>query len=390
MKRSQLLIGLAVLLGAIAVSALLRLTKPEAEKKPVERARPVVEVLTLQPETVSLSLPTQGVIEPEKQSLLAAQVTGKVIWAAPQFKAGGEFQEGEELIRIEPSDFEAALAQARATLADAQLNLATEEAKRDQALRDWKALGKGGEPTDLVARKPQLESAKANVESARSNVAQAERNLDRTHIRAPYGLRIQEIQTEVGSFLNTGSGIAQVYALTPLEIRLPLSLDDYAFVGSDREGAAPKAHLHAQVAGRQFEWDAKIVRSEGEVDRQSRSVYLVAQVKPDSKDSILQPGLFVKAEVQGRTLENVFRVPLAAFLDFERLALVNEDDELVFRDVKVARRQGNEALVMEGLSAGDRVCMTALEVVEGMPVKVAGETETPAETPEEPESPPKT
>jgi len=391
MKRSQLVVGLAILLGAIVLVVLLVITRPQAEQKAAEKSVPVVEVYPVKLTEVALELPSQGVVEPEKETLLAAEVSGKVQWVAPQFKAGGEFDEGAEMVRVDPSDFETRLFQAKASLAEAKLDLRTEEAKRDQALRDWEALGKGGEPSDLVTRKPQLARAKSNLEAAEANVSQAERDLERSHIKAPYGLRVEEINTEVGSYLTTGASVAQVFALSPLEVRLPLSLDDYAFVGSDKEGGMPKAELKAEIAGTEYTWQGKIVRSEGQVDRSSRSVYLVAQVTPKSSDSILQPGLFVKAMVQGRTLDGVAQIPLSAFLDFDRVVMVNSDNKLEFRKVKVLRRQGDEAIVGEGLKQGDRICLTALDsVVEGMEVEVKSDEEEVEKTsPEEGEDPAK-
>ncbi len=353
--------------------------KPEAEKAPTVRALPVVEVASVEKETLKLELPSQGMVEPARETQLAAEVAGKVVWVSEKFEAGGQFTKGEPMIRLEKADYESALAQAKATKAEAELMLATEEAQAEKAYRDWQRLGRGGKPTDLTLRKPQIASAKARIEAAKANVEKAQRDLVRTEIKADYDSRLEKISVELGSFLTPGAPVANVYAVAPFEIRLPLSLDEFALVGDN-----PKAVLKTQAGGQTFEWNGNVVRQEGVIDRASRSVYLVAEVSPRPSDiAIMQPGLFVQAAVEGRTIRDAVRVPLKAFYGEDRLVLVGPDNRLKFRTVNVLRRQGDEAIVTAGLDQGERICLTPIEaVIEGMEVKIRE-----VEEPEEAESP---
>jgi len=338
------------------------LTRPTPEKTEEPEDYPVVEVLEAQPETVDLRLPTQGTVLASRTTRLAAGVAGRITWVSPEFEAGGRFEEGEELVRIDSSDYEAALAEARATLADARLNLANEEARAEQALRDWKRLGSPGQPNDLTLRKPQLEAARTRIEAAEAAVQRAQRNLDRTHVRAPYAATLDEIHTELGSYLAPGSPVADLLAGPPYEVRLPLSLDDYTLLPPDRKSTRPTVCFRATAGGRTYAWKGEVIREEGKVDRSSRSIYLVAEVSPRNEpDGILQPGLFVQAKIEGRRLEDVYPVPLQAFQGRNQLVLVGPEDRIEFRDVAVLRNQGDLALVSRGLNPGDRVCLTTLD-----------------------------
>ena len=112
------------------------------------------------------------------------------------------------------------------------------------------------------------------------------------------------------------------------------------------------------------------MRSEGEIERESRSIYVVASVSPPgngAEASLMQPGLFVKAEIAGQTLENVAKVPFRAFVDLDRVMLVDPDDVIRFRSVVVIRREGESILVREGLEKGDRLCLTELaDTIDGV------------------------
>lgn len=371
MKRwLQLVICIAILVVLGGIGTLLVLTAPEAEKKDNGEELQVVEFITVQPESIDLRLPTQGMIVPEKQSLLAAEIPGKVVWVSDKFKAGGVFKKDEEILRIDDSDYKAAEAEAAARLADAQLAEKQEKAQAERSLRDWQQLGLEGEPGELVLRIPQLKSAAARVKAAEAAVKKAENDVKRTTIRAPYPARIREIHTEVGSYLGPSAPVADIYKASPYELVLPLSLADFAFALPITEEKKPIVWLETGVGTETLKWQGEVVRQTGEIDRESRSVNLVAQIKASEGDW-LQPGLFVRAAVEGRTLQRVFRVPLAAFYESDKLVIVDPKDQLWFRTVKVIRREGDDAFVTEGLNPGERVCTTALEaVIEGMDVEV--------------------
>jgi len=140
----------------------------------------------------------------------------------------------------------------------------------------------------------------------------------------------------------------------------------------------PTVNFWAEVGDEKREWKGKVVRSEGGVDRSSRSVYLIAEVTatPEEQDRFLQTGLFVKAKVSGVSLENVFRIPRVGIYEGDRVLMIDEKNQVHFRDVKVKRSESTHVLVSEGLKAGDRICLTPLAgVVEGMEVKVVSDDE---------------
>jgi multidrug efflux pump subunit AcrA (membrane-fusion protein) len=147
--------------------------------------------------------------------------------------------------------------------------------------------------------------------------------------------------------------------------------------------------LYADFAGERHSWNGRIVRVEGEIDPVSRMVHVVAQVldpygKYGEDDPMpLAVGMFVEAEIMGSVVADAIVLPRTA-LRGERMLIVDEEDRLRFRDVDVLRVDRGDVVIVGGLDAGDRVCVSTLEAVsDGMKVRASGEQ--PAAQPSEDE-----
>ena len=101
---------------------------------------------------------------------------------------------------IDPSDYESAVARAEFTLEQARLSLAQEEARGEQAKKEWSSLSKG-EASPLALREPQLQAEAANVEWAEAALDKARRDLDRTTIRAQFAGMVREKRADVGQYV---------------------------------------------------------------------------------------------------------------------------------------------------------------------------------------------
>jgi multidrug efflux system membrane fusion protein len=145
-------------------------------------------------------------------------------------------------------------------------------------------------------------------------------------------------------------------------------------------GDAPRVLLRAEFAGSERTWEGRVVRTEGEIDPQTRMVHVVARVD-DPYDRAgrregppLAVGLFVEARILGRSAPNAFVLPRQALRDGDQVLLVDDDNRLRFRKVTVLRSEEDRVVIGEGLAAGDRVCVSPIPApVEGMVVRVTEE-----------------
>lgn len=182
------------------------------------------------------------------------------------------------------------------------------------------------------------------------------------------------MHTELGAYLNPGSPVVEYYTTEPYELRMPVSLDELQFVKQGGKGAEVK--IITTAGGELFTWKGQVVRNEAEVERASRSTYLVALMvgRSEGEGVRLQPGLFVQASIEGEILKRSYAVPMKAFWDLDHVLVVDEKNRLDIRQVRVVRREGEVAIVAEGLNQGERVCLTALpDVIDGMEVRVVDE-----------------
>jgi RND family efflux transporter MFP subunit len=351
-----------LLAGALAISAMMFRLRPAPPRVEPETIRVAVEGMRVVPADHEVRVPTQGAIEPLTETKLAAEVAGRIVAVAPSFEAGGSFAQDEVILEIDPTNHVAAVAQAESALAEARLALVSEQARADQAKRDWERLAPDEKPNDLVRRIPQLASAQARVKAAEAGLDKARHDLDRTRVRAPYPCLVKTKQADLGDYVTSGSPLAEVWRSDVFEVRLAVTLDQLSHIDLASE---PEVRLTASGAGAPAEWTGRLVRSEGVVDTAMRSLYLVARL--DHPDPAPTPGLFVKALVRGRTLKSVAAVPRKALIDESRVVVIDEAQTLRFRDVRIAWAEAEQVFVSDGLAAGDVVCLTAVgAVVEGM------------------------
>lgn len=388
MKRLlRMLLPAAVLGASAAIGYLLISTGPEAKRRPPQTLAPVVEVVAVQPRDYAVVVHTRGTVAPRTQSTLIPEVAGRIVAVAPEFRAGGFFEAGQELVRIDPRDHEHDVTVARAELARARLALREEEAQGEQARRDWKKLNMAGEPGDLVLRRPQMENARAAVAAAQARLHQAEANLERTRIRAPYAGRVLDKQVDVGQYVAPGTVLATLYAVDYVEVRLPLTDRQAAFVdlpeayrGEPAAGPGPAVTLSAAIGDQTHRWQGRIVRTEGAIDTRSRQLFMVAQVDdPYARRAEGQPplkvGQFVEAAVAGRTLSQVYVLPRRAVRGEDEVLVVTPEDRLQRRRIEVVWRDTDSVVAATGLAPGERVSLTALPfAADGAPVQVHGQT----------------
>ncbi|MDA9064867.1 hypothetical protein N9K37_05920, partial [Pseudomonadales bacterium] len=107
MKR--LILPIVILVFGVGLAVVLLATGPKLTSKPTEVLAPLVRTLPIAMQTVNLSALTHGTVAPRTESELIPEVDGRVIHVNPNLVSGGFFRAGEELLRIEPLDYELAL-----------------------------------------------------------------------------------------------------------------------------------------------------------------------------------------------------------------------------------------------------------------------------------------
>ena len=183
-----------------------------------------------------------------------------------------------------------------------------------------------------------------------------------------------------------------VFATDFAEVRLPLTDLDLAFVdlpdaadmATSDDVVGPAVTLTAVQKGRAESWSARIVRTEGVVDENSRMTYAVARIRDPyslhSDGNVLPVGTFVAAIIRGAAAENVIRVPRGVVRGSDELLFIGEDNKIRIRRVDIIRSDSEYSYLRGGASVGERIVGSALEApINGMSVRTEDNSDAPAQ-----------
>jgi len=368
----QILLSLALLTGAALVAGLLFLNRPSTELAEPETPPLTVDVLVATPQTVRIPIQTQGHVQPLRQTLLAAEVQGRIVEVAPAFLEGGFLRAGDTLLRIDARNYAAALAEAESAVRSAESQLIQEQGRAEVAAEEWRRLPQGSQRSDrardLYLRKPQLAQAEAQLQAANARLAAARDDLERTTLRAPYDALITDRRVELGQYVTPGTAIAALASTATAEVRLPIPQARLAWLDLPPLGAPPgdtPVTLRALHDAEQ-RWQATLHRSEAVLDAESRTLYAVARIQdPYGLDTPgaepLRLGSYVSATLRGRPLDNIVTLPRHLLRPGNRVAIVSEAGLATLREVSLLATGGDVLYITEGLAAGDRVILSLLD-----------------------------
>ncbi len=382
-----LLVILIVAVGTfILVITVVFKKAPPKEEPPV--LAPLVEVRSLHQADIPMVVEGYGTVRAKVQVEIVPQVSGNVVYVHPQFKNGGYIRADEAIVRIDPRDYELAVEQTLASVAQAEVKLEMEKAEAEVARSEWRQLHPDSEPNSpLVFRGPQIRQAEATLDSAQAALATAKLNLDRTEVKLPVDVRIVREDIDLGQLVSRGQSIGSAYGVQAIEIEVPLEDRELAWfdipsepfiANHGRQGS--KAYVYADFAGSRHQWHGYVTRTVGQVDERSRMISVVVEVaepfKVTDERPALMPGIFVDVDISGHTLEGGMAIPRDALHNKNEVWVV-DGNHLHIQPLDVVRWGRDSAFIRSGLPDGAKVVVSALETaVEGMKVRTAKPGET--------------
>lgn len=367
----QIGLPIVLLLAGIGATRVLASYAAVATPTDVAPAPLNVEVISVQRQAHDAVIYASGTMQPATQIDLVTQVPGRVVWTAPGLTPGARFAEGETIARIDARDFEAQVVQARANLANAELNLALEQARAQQAGREQELLGQAADNA-LARRDPQLAAATAAVEAAKASLSIAELNLQRTRLLAPFDAIVTTESLDVGQYIAPGAAVARLIGTSRFRVRVGLPVHELGLIDiPDLTADAGSAAIVRQrlADGSVLQVEGFVLRALGELDPQTRTgAVLIAIDDPlgqtDGALPIL-PGAFVDVEIRATSELQTLRVPRIALDGGDHVWLADPESRLQRRAVTVAWGDPTHVYLQDGLEDGERVVITpmALPVV---------------------------
>ncbi|MFD2740407.1 efflux RND transporter periplasmic adaptor subunit [Sulfitobacter aestuarii] len=355
----------------------LLLSAPLATQAQEGRPPAAVSVMTLQPQSVTLTTTLPGRVVASARAEVRPQVAG--IITERQFREGGQVEEGDVLYQIDPASYDAALAIARASVAQAKAGLekAEKEARRIDALQSRNvASASAADEADAA-----LAIAAANLEAAEAQLQSAQIEKDRTTIRARLSGEIGRSLTSPGALVTASQAtpLAVIQNIDPVYVDVTQSAAELlAWRRSHGNGPADLADPSVTLTladGVAFDQKGMLTAAEPEVDEQTGVVVL--RMSFDNPDKLLLPGMYVQVEMPTETLDSALVVPQQAVSRDRRgqatALIVTEENVVEQRELTILQARGADWIVSDGLSAGDRL------VVAGFQKTGPGATVTPQE-----------
>ena len=359
---------LFILLGAFALSYLLWLLG-QVQPDPVEEAPApdvIVEILT--PKDFQIQISSNGTTTPLTQTVLTAEVGGEVIYRSKKFSEGSSVIEGEILAKIDDTDLQLQYKTALLQLANAEVQYSLQLAEAEVAKEAWEKIG-DGVASDLTLKKPQLKQAEALLEVAKAQVSSAEKKLNKTEIVAPYAGRIQSVNIDLGTTIIPGQPVGALYTSSEIEVTLAVKDNDLQFLSIPMDGRKLDPSEQALVEiksfykGKNQTWIGRLERVDGVIDPITRMINLIAVFKNDFIETDkpnLPIGLFVEAQIDGIILKDIFSIPVNAISENNEVYIVNNDSELVSRQLSILKKYSDFVIVKDGLKAGERIVISKL------------------------------
>lgn len=315
----------------------------EGEEKPkrsrdYRRAPPKVRVAKLERTDFKVIISSNGVVRAHNSTSLTPRVSGQVLRISEQFEDGAFFQSGDVLIELDPTDFDAALATAKARVARAEAVLAQEQARAEQARLDWTDLGNLGEPSDLVLRKPQLKEATASLTAAKADLEAANRDAERSEIAAPYAGCVRRRLVGPGQSVSPGTDLGEIFSTEFAEIRLPLTASDLSYFKLPEDaGESPisVSFYDSLDSTNTHCWKGTVIRTEGVLNANSRELHVISRVHDPyglhGSDPPLRIGQPVHAKIEGKALQEVFVLPRKSLRNPTEVVLVDPKENTIKR-----------------------------------------------------------
>ena len=396
-----ILVGVA----AIAFAPLVKSgpQKTETPERAVKVRAMAIPELAVAPRAVGY-----GTVEPARTWEAVAEVSGQVVWVSDDLKDGRMVKAGVELLRIEDAYYRLDLAQAEAQLqasdvkdrstraslaiAEKEFALLRADYKRKEGLA---AKGAVSTATAETARRQML-GGENQMQTLRNGIAlnaaerqvlaaqkaSAELNLQRTHIVAPFDVRVTDVRIGLAQYANKGQLLFTADGLDTAEIEAQFPIGNLRpLIGAvargeeagARQGALGlRATVRLRTATHLVEWPARVDRVSGVIDPQTQSLGVVVAI--DRPTEMSRPGerpplfrnTFVEVELVSGPIDGQIVVPRSA-LHEDRLYVVDAENRLDIRTVVVDFALGGYAVLKKGAEPGERIVTSDLATaVKGM------------------------
>jgi RND family efflux transporter MFP subunit len=355
-KRAGLIIITLVLLIATLISGC---AKEQAVEKETEIT---VTAAVAQKQNISKSATYSGIVRGQNEVYIIAKATARVtgIYANP----GDQVSQGQTLITLDSSDFDASVRQAQAGLQMAELNLenARQNFERIEKLYEVDAISQ----KDYEAAENGVKTAEAAVEQASAGLAQVMIQVNNCTITSPINGTLGSINLSLGDIASPASPAAVVTDTSKLEIEVLVSESEVSYVTPGSE-----VEVRVKAVGDQ-KFKGTIANVAAVADPMKRN-YAV-KISLDNPDNVIKSGMFAEVIASTINKEDAVCVPQSAIVPKGATTVVyvvDKENRARERQVTVGIENTTIVELTDGIQPGEKVITKGNTLVrEGTLVRV--------------------
>ncbi len=421
---SQVVIVVIFLVSRAGYNA-LSAQKPQVATREIQARVLNVDTFQLAPVTFREILTAYGTARPDRQVVVAAQVSGEIVEVHPQLDVGQKVsaatsiisseaatrqQPGDALVQIDERDYANRVRQAQNRINEASREI---EQLKQQELNARRLLKKSQD--DLVAfdneyqraRKAleakvgaeaavtrtlvdlqrqndavvqlenqvslfphQIAASNERLSTSETELQRATDDLKRTRVAPPFDGVLSEVMAEQGQFVRAGEPLFRITDPRRIEVPVSIGLDDWHQISESLEsGHSPVVRLAASEDST-AEWTGSIVRVAPEADPGSRTIEAFVEVQNQDQPSDLLPGTFVHARITGSANSDAIVIPRESVYD-NHVFVVDADQRIRRVAVEQGRKLKSLVVIVNGLEGGEQLATTNLNILDdGLEVDV--------------------
>lgn len=395
-KSVRALLPLVILVGAVTIAAVLIKTAPKAPRRPRPVSARLVEVSQIHFSRQHITVDAMGIVQPAQEVDVRALVSGEIVAVSREFVPGGRFHEGDVLVQIDPSDYDLAVRQRRSEVTRAQSALALEMGQQAIAKREYELLEEdiAAQDRDLVLRQPQLAAAQASLAAAEAALAQAQLDRRRTTVTAPFNATLKTRLANLGGQVSASTTLATLVGADDYWVEVAVPVNQLKWITIPRswseQGSVARVHNDAVWGDGAYRLGS-VVRLASDLEEQGRMARVFISVRDplaleraNAGSPAMIVGTYARVEIEGVPLDSAAAIDRNVVRDGDRVWVMNDEDKLEIRSVRIAYRGPEHVYVTGGVREGERLVTTDLSApVDGMPLRTRGSAEFDAGSPAE-------